>query len=460
MDKELAENSRKKRPNALWRTILLSSIVVALIGLIFVASKINYAEIAHFKSISKPFIDEILTFSNDPQKVKQVAVLEEAVINAILANFRKDSEGASSFFLRAHDAASDLGPKSGTRAIVDTLVSENYFHWHHLAQAEKFSRLALAELPDYASPALRIIFVRHLVTTLEFENKNPEERLALCEGNVQQAKSLYASDSYYAPWLINVLESLGYAYELKQEFEPSRQIFQQQVQLTEATSRTNPLRYGESLMELGRVELACNQMPTALEHLDKAQFIFEHATAEEKTNEFANDYLAIIEYLRCQIFARQGKLDQAATIIRQAIDLSKKCKLRMAMHCVKLSQIDRIRFDLKRSEADLEQSLTICFNNDRSDIEQELTVVSALRHKKTESLQHLSRCLAAYSRDSMKGCNISIPKDDFITLNKSNQLQEQVVSKQKSSHDVDISNFDPPGYFLTGAQFTKLISGS
>ena len=460
MNKELAEDNKKKRPNALWRIVLLSGIVVTLIALIFVASKINYAEIARFKSISKPFIDEILTFSNDQHKVKQLGVLEEAIINAELANFRKDFEGASIYFLRAHDAASDLGTKCGTRALVDWVVADNYFHWHHLAQAEKFSRLALAELPDYTSAALRIIFVRQLVTTLDYENKNPEERLALCEENVQQAKSLYASDLYYTPWLVNALEALGYAYELKQEFELSHQTFQQLVQLTEATSRTNPLRYGDSLMELGRVELACNQMPGALEHLDKAKFIFEHETAEEKTKEFANDYLAIIEYLRCQIFVRQGKLDQAATIIRQAIDLSKKCRLRMAMHCVKLSRIDRIRFDLERSEADLEQSLTICFNNDRSDIEQELAVVSALLHKKTESLQHLSRCLAAYSRDSMNGCNISIPKDDFAVLNKSNQLQEQVISKQKSSHDVDISNFDPPGYFLTEAQFTKLISGS
>jgi hypothetical protein len=183
MNKSLEKNSKRKSPSTIWRLILLSTIAVVSIGLIFIASKINYAEIARLKTILKPFINEIFSVTNDQHKVQELVTAEESIFNAELANLRNEAMGSASFFLKAHDTLSDWGSKSGVRALIDLRIAENYRRWNHLAQAENFSR---AELPDSSSAALRIGFINQLITILAFELKNPEERLALSEDNVRE----------------------------------------------------------------------------------------------------------------------------------------------------------------------------------------------------------------------------------------------------------------------------------
>jgi hypothetical protein len=91
MNKSLEKNSKRKSPSTIWRLILLSTIAVVSIGLIFIASKINYAEIARLKTILKPFINEIFSVTNDQHKVQELVTAEESIFNAELANLRKST---------------------------------------------------------------------------------------------------------------------------------------------------------------------------------------------------------------------------------------------------------------------------------------------------------------------------------------------------------------------------------
>jgi hypothetical protein len=254
------------------------------------------------------------------------------------------------------------------------------------AAAEKFLKESIDEYPSSAPKITKLTAINELAELLS--KRDHEAALLLRREAVELSRTLAKENRDYDALHMQSLKNLAHEYQFLGQPASALAVVKLYSSESEKTDGVNSFPYGESLVEVGRAELALKHYPEAEKNLTAGLDLFHSLIAARPVRNQRKERTSIIlaQGLLYQTYMIEGKLKPAENCVRKSMEMCVADARPNEANVVALSRV--LRKEKRNAEAErvLEDALKSENSRESWVIEQELATIAAIKHdKKTDA---------------------------------------------------------------------------
>ncbi|HEY9733269.1 MAG TPA: tetratricopeptide repeat protein [Drouetiella sp.] len=349
-----------------------------------------------------------------------------------------------------------FGTKSGMYSLFVLDRAKKAFDFGKLAESEKLIRTGMASFPANAPLTLKYDTAEHLAYLVS--KRDPKEGIKYEEQSLELAKQMSGSKGRDADEYLTRMRSLAFAHFTNGEYVEALPIYRKREVEMKDVYGAYSFEYGESLSDLGRVELALNDYQNAEKHLVASLEVLNKPAPHNRMRTVLERWSIITaENCLAQTYMAENKLAPAAKCEDIAIEMCTADGQPHAFNTVQLSRILRSekKFDKARKVLtdDLKNAETEQYRGTELELG-ELAVIAALQRKTAEADEYLKQWRTKISDDY----KTSVAENDFKQLSSEKLAGEVNHGGIKPIENADSFDDLEPHVTLNVVQFQNLIA--